>query len=102
MTSQRIGGLRETPLFDQVKHLQMLPAMLFVALSVLHGTVRQQAANTIHATNGFDEKRIARAFDQGFVKANATLVKLISGVGLNAPSQQMQLSGTATRKHQRV
>lgn len=44
---------------NQVKHLQVLLAMLGVAFSVLHGTVRNQAADPIHTSDGVNKKWIA-------------------------------------------
>src|SRR5688500_2574960 len=49
---------------EQVEDLQVLPAVLTVALAILHRSVRKQAPDAIDALHRVDEERVAARLDR--------------------------------------
>ena len=88
MLSQFAGGFAVATLFQEFEDVQVLQALLPAVLPVLDRAVGQQATDPIDTANGVDEEGVARSFDQGFVKFDASLVQLVGGVGFDASLQE--------------
>ncbi len=84
--AQRVGRLGVAVLLEQSEDIEMLAALLVIAIADDHAAVGQQAADAVDPAKCVEEERVAAGADDAFVEANPPLVQRVGRIVSSAPS----------------
>ena len=98
VAAQRLRGFFIFLALEEIEDLEVFLTLLAVALPVDHGTIREEATNTVDSSDRLQEKGIAGGANDRLVKPHTTLVKHVGAIGLDGPGKKPALSGTAARR----